>query len=105
MMLLDDDVVANRQPLSGPFTDLFCSEEWIEYSRFNLAGYSGACIANADFGHSTILPGGDPDLPFMAAPVRTDDCLSGIDDEIQEDLIHFARHTMHGRQRPIEVQL
>ena len=48
-MLLDDDVVTNRQAQPGPFTGRLGRKERVEHLVFHLGRYAGAVIAYPDF--------------------------------------------------------
>ena len=48
-MLLDDDVVTDREPKSRAFSSRFRREEWIEHLLFDVGRNSGSVVANPDF--------------------------------------------------------
>src|SRR6266404_8346279 len=59
IVLFRDDVVAHRQPKSGPFTRRLGREERIEHLFLHLGGDAGAVVANANFhGASEFFRGG-----------------------------------------------
>jgi hypothetical protein len=48
-MLLDDDVVANREPKASAFSCGLCCEEWIEHLLFHFRWNTDAIVAYPDF--------------------------------------------------------
>ena len=48
-MLLDDDVVTDREPKSRAFSSRFRREERIEHLLFDVGRDSGSVVANPDF--------------------------------------------------------
>src|SRR5829696_609437 len=47
-MLLDDDIMAEREPETGSFSRRLCGEERIEHLVLNLGRNAGAVVANPD---------------------------------------------------------
>ena len=67
-MLLDDDVVTDREAKPGAFSRWFCREERIEHLLLHLGWNAGAIVANPDF-HAVakVLGGGSQGRLVVAA--------------------------------------
>ena len=48
-MLLDDDVVADREAKAGALSGRFGREEWVEHLFFHIGRNTSAVITNRDF--------------------------------------------------------
>src|SRR5215831_1297648 len=48
-MLLDDDVVADREAEASPLPGRFGRKEWLEHLFFHVSRYAGAVVTDPDF--------------------------------------------------------
>src|ERR1700733_675293 len=68
-MLLDDDVMADRQAKPSAFAGRFCREERVEHLFLHVGGYAGAIVADADFDTISEVLGRGSKLRLVIGPI------------------------------------
>jgi len=90
-VLVDDDVPADWEALAGALADLLGREEWCEYLVLNALGDAGTGIGNTDFSPLAVLARGDGDVALFTIYLAIADGVCRVDDQIEQNLIHFTR--------------
>ncbi len=102
LVFVHNNRTRDRQPLSGAFTHRLGGEKGIEHAVADFFRDAGTGVLDPDFGPIPILPGTNGDRAFVHA-LRANHCgdgVRGIDYQVQDDLIKFARQTGYGVVQP-----
>src|SRR5512146_2455710 len=83
VVLLSDDVVADREPEPGAFAGGLGREEWIEDPRFDRIRYSGPIVFDLDHGPVVQSPSSHDDRS------RAIDRIDGVAQQVGPDLVEF----------------
>ena len=95
-----DRIVRQCETLPGAFADGLCRKERLEYSRLCLHRNARSSIGNRQLDSVLIAARPDGDLALSFGPVtdRLLNGVSGVDQQIEDDLIELRSVTRDGRQ-------
>src|SRR5664279_3300375 len=108
MMFLDNDIVANGEPLAGALSSLFSREEGVEDSSADWQRDAGPVVLDFDLNITIIdLSRADGELSTLACLLLRGltDSVHSVDDEVQKNLIHLVGVAFEGRQVGLIVGL
>lgn len=96
VVLVDDDVVGDRQAESGPFAGAFCREKRVENMRPDLFGYARSVIRHHAIGLRVVRPGPDGDFSLFASLLRLDG-VGAVHDQVEQHLVDLVDDAEYGR--------
>src|ERR1035441_3683350 len=106
-MFLDNDVVANGEPLAGTLSSLFSREKEVEDSGADRQRDTGPVVLDFDLNIIVDLSRADGELSTLACLLLRGltDSVRSVHDEVQKNLIHLVGVAVEARQVGLIVGL
>ena len=90
-------IISDGQTLTRPFSYFFGCKKGFENMLLDIFWYARSAICDSNFYPPMLVPAADDDFPLLLAVFWDgfSNGLSGIDDNVEQNLVYFSRQTVN----------